>query len=132
MFQVKPTKHTFKASILKPRLLQVKGKERESLQMKATQIQVVSNSATTGHKLQGTGVENLFVHNWSYVTNWVYVILSRVKTRAGLYCRKPLSSDLSKYAVPESLKKMIRHFQRKSVTYWSDDDYNEMFGLLQE
>ena len=40
------------------------------------------------HKLQGSGVNNLFVHNWSYVTNWVYIMLSRVKTQAGLFSRK--------------------------------------------
>jgi hypothetical protein len=65
------------------------------------QLQVLVNNATTGHKLQRSGIDSLFVHNWSYVTNWPYVMLSRVKTRAGLFCRKKLSRDLSKYAVPE-------------------------------
>ena len=64
--------------------------------MKAMQLPMVVNNATTGHKLQGSGVDCLFVHNWSYVTNWVYVVLSRVKTRAGLFCRKPISTDLRK------------------------------------
>ena len=75
--------------------------------MKATQVPVIVNNATTGHKLQGTGVDCLFVHKWSYVTNWVYVMLSRVRTHAGLYCRKSLSYDLTRYAVPEALKRML-------------------------
>jgi len=37
--------------------------------MKATQLPVVVNNATTGHKLQGIGIVCLFVHNWSYVRN---------------------------------------------------------------
>jgi hypothetical protein len=127
-FSIKPKEHTFKAKILKPRILQVKGNERELLGMKATQVPVLVNNATTGHKLQGSGVDSLFVHNWSYVTNWVYVMLSRVKTRAGLFCRKTLSKDLSRYAVPQALKKMLEHFRTKVPTSWSDEEYNELIN----
>jgi hypothetical protein len=127
-FSLKPKQHTFRAKILKPRALQVKGDERELLQMKATQPAFVINNATTGHKLQGSGVDSLFVHNWSYVTNWVYVMLSRVKTRQGLFCRKPLSKDLSKYAVPEALRNMIERFRTRAPTYWSDEEYEELLN----
>ena len=106
----------------------MKGDERELLQMKATQPAFVINNATTGHKLQGSGVDSLFVHNWSYVTNWVYVMLSRVKTRQGLFCRKPLSKDLSKYAVPEALRNMIERFRTRAPTYWSDEEYEELLN----
>jgi hypothetical protein len=129
-FKVMPKKHTFKASMLIPRSMQVTGAEREDFRMKATQIPIVSNNATTGHKLQGSGVESLFVHNWSYVTNWVYVMLSRVKTRAGLYCRKPISTDVNKYAVPESLTNMLASFRtRSAATYWTEEDYRDIFGV---
>ena len=50
--------------------MQQTGKDTELFYMKATQFQIIVNNATTGHKLQGSGVENLFVHNWYYVTNW--------------------------------------------------------------
>ena len=126
-FSFKPKQHTFKAKILKPRELQVKGDEREVLQMQATQLPILINNATTGHKLQGSSVDSLFVHNWSYVTNWVYVMLSRVRTRAGLFCRKPLSKDLSKYAVPVALKTMLQDFRSMAPTYWSDEEYEELF-----
>jgi hypothetical protein len=125
-FTLRPKQQTFKAKILKPRLLQIKGDERELLQMKATQLPAVINNATTGHRLQGSGVDSLFVHNWSYVQNWVYVMLSRVRTRSGLFCRKPLSRDLTKYAVPESLKRMLQHFASKTPTYFSDEQYDAL------
>ena len=37
--------------------------------MKATQLPIIIKNATAGHKLQDSGVDTLFVHNWSYVTN---------------------------------------------------------------
>ena len=106
----------------------MKGDERELLQMKAVQVPVLINNATTGHKLQGSGVDCLFVHSWSYVTNWVYVMLSRVKTRSGLFARQRLSKDLSKFAVPEALQRMIRNFRNRSPTYWTEDAYEDLFG----
>jgi len=128
-FSLKPKQHSFKAKVLKPRVLQIKGDEREVLQMKAYQLPLLINNATTGHKLQGSGVDSLFVHNWSYVQNWVYVMLSRVKTRAGLFCRKALSKDLTKYAVPETLQRMLHQFRSKAPTCWCDEEYDEWFDL---
>ena len=81
----------------------------------------------TGHKLQGRGIDCLFVHNWSYVTNWVYVKLLRVKTRMGLYCRKPISTDLRKYAVPEALARMMVNFLNRLATSWTEEEYEEIF-----
>ena len=43
------------------------------------QVPVISNVATTGHKLQGISKDTLSIHSWNYSTvNWVYVVLSRV------------------------------------------------------
>ena len=55
-----------------------------------TQFPVNSNIATTGHKLQGMTKDSLIVHAWNYTfTNWIYVVLSRVRTLDGLYlCEK--------------------------------------------
>ena len=47
--------------------------------------------AITVHKLQGRSLEKLFVFSWSYTSNWIYVLLSRVKTSTGLFVRTPLS-----------------------------------------
>ena len=49
---------------------------------KVTQIPV----ATTGHKLQGMSKDTLIVNDWNYrCANWVYVVLSRVRRRKGLF-----------------------------------------------
>jgi hypothetical protein len=74
--------------------------------MKGIQLPVVSNNATTGHKLQGSSVDSIFVHAWIY-ENWAYVVLSRVRTHKGLYLRHPLDFDLRRYAVPPRLKEML-------------------------
>jgi len=50
-------------------------------------------------KAMHSGVDKLFVHNWS-ITNWVYVC-SHVKTWGGLFGRKPVSTNLRKYEVPD-------------------------------
>ena len=50
----------------------------EMVKMKATQLPVISNQATTGHKLQGASINQLFVNNWNYTTNWPYVVLSQL------------------------------------------------------
>ena len=57
---------------------------------KVTQIPVKSNIATTGHKLQGMSKDTLIVNSWSYqFSNWIYVVLSRVRTLSDLYlCRR--------------------------------------------
>lgn len=68
-----------------------------------TQIPVNANIATTGHKLQGMSKDILIVNNWNYkCTNWVYVVLSRVRTRKGLFLSRPL--DLTReFSVPDNL-----------------------------
>jgi hypothetical protein len=35
--------------------------------------------------------------------NWVYVVLSRVRTRKGLFITKPLDLDREEFNVPQSL-----------------------------
>ena len=96
------------------------------MKMSGIQLPILINNATTGHKLQGSGVNEIFVHNWSYVKNWVYVILSRVKTKMGLYTRQKLSTDLTKYEVPITLQRMITSFKDRQPTYFSDDEYHEI------
>jgi len=76
---------------------------------KVKQVPVNCNIATTGHKLQGMSKDVLIVNDWNYrCTNWVYVVLSRVRTLAGLYLMKPLDLERS-FNVPQSL---IRFEQR--------------------
>ena len=75
-FQLEPIEFHITTRILRPKLLQMKEDDREMVKMKATQLPVISNQATTGHKLQGASINQLFVNNWNYTTNWPYVVFS--------------------------------------------------------
>ena len=59
MFQLEPIEFHITARILKPKLLQMKEDDREMVKMKATQLPVISNQATTRHKLQGASINQL-------------------------------------------------------------------------
>ena len=74
-FQLEPIEFCITTRILKPKLLQIKEDNCKMVKMKAT---VISNQATTRHKLQGASINQLFVNNWNYTTNWPYVVLSRL------------------------------------------------------
>jgi hypothetical protein len=52
--------------------------------MKGNQFPLISNSSTTGHKLQGCTLRQLAIFEHFYGQNWMYVVLSRVCTMAGL------------------------------------------------
>ena len=78
MFQLEPIEFRITTRILKPKLLQMKGDNHEMVKMKATQLPVIANQATTGHKLQDASINQLFVNNWNYTTNWPYMVLSRL------------------------------------------------------
>ena len=62
-FEMFAKEHSFECKLLLPSDMQQTGEDTELFHMKATQFQIIVNNATTGHKLQGSGVENLFVHN---------------------------------------------------------------------
>lgn len=128
LFKVTASRRTFLAKIPKPPSVCTNMNETEHVRMQANQIPIIVNNATTGHKLQGADVTNIFVHCWSYVTNWAYVMLSRVTTLNGLHMRKALSKDLTKYEMPKELKALMNFFATKrSPTYWDEQDYEELF-----
>jgi hypothetical protein len=62
---------------------------RQSIYM--TQIPLIRNLATTGHKLQGQTKDAIIVSDYVYGSNWIYVVLSRVTTIAGLFLRNPIN-----------------------------------------
>jgi hypothetical protein len=81
---------------------------RVSTTMDLTQFPVVVNFATTGHKLQGKSVDELVIAQWSGVKNWAYVVLSRVRTLAGLFLEKPIPDDIDVTPNPDYLDMMAR------------------------
>ena len=95
--------------------------------MKGTQFPIISNSATTGHKLQGCTVDEVLVNDWHYSANWAYVVLSRVKKMSGLMLKKYLTTDLSKYEKPKEMKKMLQVFkERFEVKMLSQGNYKKL------
>ena len=94
--------------------------------LKMRQIHVHINNATTGHKLQGTSLDSLFVSNWSYVRNWPYVMLSRVRKLSGLYLRNPLLPPGKKdYSFPKELRNMIEHFENNKTPECFRNEFDE-------
>ena len=128
MFQLKLIEFRTTARILKPQLLQMKEDDHEMVKMKVTQLPVISNQATTGHKLQGASINQLFVNNWNYTTNWPYVVLSRLRSSKGLYLCNKLSTDLTKYAMPWELQKMIQWLEKRAPTFWTQEQYEDLFN----
>ena len=64
--------------------------ERVFGRIKLTQFPLNVSHARTVHKLQGRSLDNLFIHTWAYTDNWIYVVLSRLRSSTGLYVKKPL------------------------------------------
>ena len=112
VFMLEPeTKQTFCVNVPYPDSLQT-GAPRAATQllyMRGTQLPILCNNATTGHKLQGATIGTLFVHSWSNVRNWTYVVLSRVKTLKGLFLRRKLEKrDLPKLnEIPETQQRLV-------------------------
>ena len=50
-----------------------------------TQLPVNSSDAITGHKLQGLTKDNIIVYSWNKSTNWIYVVLARIRALSGLF-----------------------------------------------
>ena len=117
-FNLKP--RTFSSTVQFPLSADCDGLKVSVGNVRITQIPVNSNIATTGHKLQGMSKDTLIVNSWNYgFANWIYVVLSRVRTLSGLFLCKPL--DLNRpFKVPKTLidfemrmKSKESHFLRK-------------------
>ncbi len=67
------------------------------------QLPINLNDATTAHKLQGITKRALIVHNWNYSHGWVYTVLSRVRTRVGLFLNKPILYKPDSFKLPPAL-----------------------------
>ena len=95
--------------------------------MRGTQFPIISNTATTGHKLQGSTLASLLVKGWYYGKNWAYVVLSRVRTMAGLFMSEPLSLDINKYKPKEEMLEMMQKFRdEKTLAPIEESLYREM------
>ena len=122
LMRVKPKVFTFKC-----KLLWDDYNIEKYVKMRGTQVPLISNSATTGHKLQGATVQDIFVNDVHYGQNWPYVVLSRVKTMEGLILHEKLKLDINLYKIPDEMKCMIADFN-SNVKYKdiSEHEYNDL------
>lgn len=126
IFQIPPQTSTFTAKMVDPTGFE--GPKAVTLSMKATQVPLISNNATMGHKLQGSSLDSLYVHTWSTATNWSYVVLSRVRTRNGLYLRDKLPFDEELYAVPTGYTAMMAQFEKWKPEIISEAIYESFWN----
>jgi hypothetical protein len=71
---------------------------------------VISNHATTGHKLQGKTVTSLVIEEWCKRKNWAYVVLSRVRTLGGLFMTRPIPEDID-FSPPSNYLDMMQNLR---------------------
>jgi hypothetical protein len=110
--KIVPKESTFSCKYPLPREFQSGRSTRFKLKMKARQLPMVSNSATTGHKLQGASKDHLYIPFWHYGTpNWPYVMISRVRTREGLFIGEPLNPDKN-FELDSRITRMLQQFQK--------------------
>jgi hypothetical protein len=128
LFSVKNDTHEVKAKWPLPSSLSTSNKRHEMIPMKLNQFPVVRNTATTGHKLQGKTVRNIFVYEWHYGTNWPYVVLSRVTKMTGVYLREKLKMHPN-FEVPIELTQLLARLSEHEPNY---DDFNVYEEIAKE
>ena len=95
--------------------------------MSGIQFPIISNTATTGHKLQGYTAKALLCNAWYYGSNWAYVVMSRVTTMKGLFMREKLSDSLAQFEMPARMKQMIQTFKDTlCINEITDDEYEQL------
>ena len=60
---------------------------RTDQNFKMIQFSAITCNAITVHKLQGISFDCIVASDWHFGANWLYVLLSRLRTSAGLYVR---------------------------------------------
>lgn len=103
------------------------GPTEMKVRMKGSQFPLISNSCTTGHKLQGCTLDQILVNDWMYKQNWAYVVLSRVRTMNGLYIRQNLDPNVNRYRKNKKIEEMLKNFRDTvNIPSFSDRDYELM------
>jgi hypothetical protein len=105
-FKLRPRERSFMVSY--PMDEGLLGKKSANVNLKLTHFPIIGNFATTGHKLQGKTMANLIIAEWRNIENWAYVVLSRVRTLAGIFLLEALPDSISFAPSPEYLLMMER------------------------
>jgi hypothetical protein len=104
------------------RVVGVEDRTWRNVRMRCFQLNVAH--ARTIHKLQGRSITNLLINVWDYTGNWIYVALSRVRTRKGLFLRLPL--DWNKYrGMSNELISWLNKMWKRTPPPEPENDFNE-------
>ena len=78
-----------------------------------TQFPINIAEAVTGHKLEGGTLNKMIITGWglSFMKNWEYTVLSRVKTREGLFLLTPLDPN-KRYGPTEQFTRFLERLKR--------------------
>ena len=119
-FTLRPKKYycTFYRSDIDPpekgvAKLKVSKKQERKQKVILVQLPINLNDATTAHKLQGVTKKKLIVNNWTDSHGWVYTVLSRVRTRDGLFLNKPLLFKSQSFQLPSGLLAFDHRIRQK-------------------
>ena len=127
IFKLEPENISFTAKIPLPVKLRndlsIK-KKKQAVTIKAIQFPVVSNNATTGWKLQGSSVQNLYIKEWNIsCKNWIYVMLSRVRNRKGLFLESRISENPNDFSLNQNLVKMMNDLELVACSCINENDF---------
>ena len=120
-FILQPESFTIHPLIPVKHELRTSSGQREQWTVRITHFPLVLTWATTVHKLQGQTVDRLFIHSWKEAADWIYVALSRVATRSGLFLNKYLPFHLPRLQPDEDYKSMITFFRTRRTRPALDD-----------
>ena len=96
--------------------------DRIYLNLKMQQLPVVAANAVTVHKLQGKSVDNLVASEWTTRSRgWVYVMLSRIRTSAGLFTRRKLTREMCK-PMENKCKQFLKQMEEKVPKNFTTDE----------
>jgi hypothetical protein len=95
-------------------------KMRHSISVNMNRFPVLTNHATTGHKLQGQTKESLFISAWFYGMNWPYVVISRVTQLSGLFLRVEIDPNHD-FSLDPRLVRMLALMKRKEPMPYEND-----------
>ena len=131
LFTMQPQSHSFTATLPLPDSQQTGGvKKTYKVKMTGVQLPIISNNATTGHKLQGATVTSLLITTATNVRNWTYVVLSREREMKGLFLTRKLDKrNLNNYNdIPEDLTEMIRDLSQRTLKTLTEKQYEDILS----
>lgn len=85
----------------------------ERILCRMLQLQVNASDGLTIQKIQGMSKDVVIIPSWDRMdANKIYVVLSRVRTLAGLYLLKPFKKKLSCFAPERDYLDFMREMKR--------------------